>query len=235
VEAARRVSRFSSRPRRSRSSPTAFWVPLQALRDPARVERAIEASIGADDGLVSHVGNKRLLVLLDNFEQVVEAAPTVSSLLTGTPNAKVLVTSREPLQLDSEQRYSVEPLPPDDAEALFVERAQAVAREFVPSAAIGEVCRRLDGLPLAIELAAARVALLDADELLARLDRRLPLLASRLRDAPPRQRTLRATIEWSFELLAPDEQELFRQLAVFRGSFTLDAAEAVCGADLDGL
>jgi predicted ATPase/class 3 adenylate cyclase len=212
-----------------------FWVPLQALRDPALVERAIGASVGADDGLIEHVGNKRLLVLLDNFEQVVEAAPTISSLLAGTPNIKVLVTSREPLHIESEQRYPVEPLPEDDASVLFVERARAVAPGFRPATAVGEICRRLDGLPLAIELAAARVALLDPDELLARLDSRLPLLASRSRDAPARQRTLRASIEWSYDLLEPDEQELFRGLAVFRGSFSIEAAEAICDADLDAL
>jgi predicted ATPase len=212
-----------------------FWVPLQALRDPALVERAIGASVGADDGLIEHIADKRLLVLLDNFEQLIETAPTVSSLLAATPNAKVLVTSREPLHVESEQRYPVEPLPDDDAAVLFVQRASAVAPGFRPSAAVSEICRRLDGLPLAIELAAARVALLDPDELLVRLDRRLPLLASRSRDAPARQRTLRATIEWSYELLASDEQELFRRLAAFRGSFSLDAAEAVCGASLDAL
>ncbi len=176
-----------------------------------------------------------MLVLLDNFEQIIEAAPTISSLLAGTPNTKVLVTSREPLQVDSEHRYPIEPLPEDDAGVLFIERARAVAPGFQPAAAVSEICRRLDGLPLAIELAAARVALLNPDELLERLDRRLPLLASRSRDAPARQRTLRATIEWSYELLEPDEQELFRRLAVFRGSFSLDAAEAVCDADLDTL
>jgi len=212
-----------------------FWVPLQALRDPALVERAIGTSVGADDGLIEHVANKRLLLLLDNFEQVIEAAPTVSSLLTRTPNAKLLLTSREPLQIESEQRYPVEPLPDEDATVLFLERAQAVVGGFVPTAAVGEICARLDGLPLAIELAAARVALLDPDELLARLDRRLPLLASRSRDAPARQRTLRATIEWSYELLEPDERELFRTLAVFRGSFSLEAAEALCNADLYAL
>ena len=212
-----------------------FWVPLQTLRDPALVERAIGISVGADDDLIEYVANKRLFVLLDNFEQVIEAAPTISSLLAGTPNTKVLVTSREPLHVESEQRYPVEPLPEDDAAVLFVERARAVAPGFRPAAAVGEICRRLDGLPLAIELAAARVALLDPDELLARLDRRLPLLASRSRDAPARQRTLRATIEWSYELLEPDEQELFLTLAVFRGSFSLEAAEAVCDADLDAL
>jgi non-specific serine/threonine protein kinase len=212
-----------------------FWVPLQALRDPTLVERAISASLGADGGLIQHVGNKRLLVLLDNFEQVVEAAPTVSSLLTGTPNATVLVTSREPLQVESERRYPVEPLPADDAAVLFVERSRAVDPGFRPTAAVGEICRRLDGLPLAIELAAARVALLEPDQLLIRLDRRLSLLASRLRDAPPRQQTLRATIEWSYELLTPGEQHLFRRLSVFSGSFSVQAAETVLGVDLDRL
>ena len=212
-----------------------YWVPLQSLRDPALVERAIGSSVGADDGLVEYVADKRLLVLVDNFEQVIEAAPTISSLLSSTPNSKVLATSREPLQIESEQRYPVEPLPEEDAAILFAERARAVAPGFRPAAAVGEICRRLDGLPLAIELAAARVALLDPDELLARLDRRLPLLTSRTRDAPARQQTLRAAIEWSHELLEPEERELFRKLAVFRGSFTLEAAEAVCDADLDRL
>lgn len=212
-----------------------YWVPLQALRDPALVEGAIAASITADGDLFEHVGAKRLLMLLDNFEQIVEAAPTVSSLLAATPEAKVLVTSREPLQLDFERRYPVEPLPEHDAEQLFVDRARAVAPGFVPKLSVVEICRRLDGLPLAIELASARVALLDPDELLRRLDQRLPLLASQSRDAPARQRTLRATIEWSHDLLEPADQDLFRRLAVFRGSFSVAAAEAVCDASLDAL
>jgi predicted ATPase/class 3 adenylate cyclase len=212
-----------------------FWVPLQAVRDPAFVERAIGTSIGADDGLVEYVANKRLLVLLDNFEQVVEAAPTVSSLVAATPNAKVLVTSREPLHVESERRYPVEPLRDTDAEILFVERASAVTPGFHSTPTVGEIFRRLDGLPLAIELAAARLALLSPQELLARLDRRLPLLAGPSRDAPARQRTLRATIEWSHELLEADEQQLFRRLAVFAGSSTLHAAETVCDAELDNL
>jgi predicted ATPase/class 3 adenylate cyclase len=210
-----------------------FWVPLQAIRDAAFVERAIRTSVGADDGLLEYVANKRLLVLLDNFEQVVDAAPTVSSLVTGTPHAKVLVTSREPLHVESERRYPVEPLREADAEVLFVERASAVAPAFQPTPTVGEICRRLDGLPLAIELAAARLALLDPQELLARLDRRLPLLAGPSRDAPARQRTLRSAIEWSQELLEQDEQQLFRRLAVFAGSFSLGAAETVCDAELD--
>jgi predicted ATPase/class 3 adenylate cyclase len=212
-----------------------FWVPLQALRDPALVERAIGAAVGADAGLIEHVAGKRLLILVDNFEQVVEAAPTIASLLAATPNAKVLATSREPLHLDAEHRYPVEPLPDEDASTLFVERAQAVSPGFQPTAAVHEICRRLDGLPLAIELAAARIALLDADELLVRLERRLPLLSSRSREVPDRQRTLRATIEWSYNLLEPDERKLLRRLAVFSGSFSLEAAEAACDADLAGL
>jgi predicted ATPase/class 3 adenylate cyclase len=210
-----------------------FWVPLQAVRDAAFVERAIRTSVGADDGLLEYVANKRLLVLLDNFEQVVDAAPTVSSLVAGTPHAKVLVTSREPLHVESERRYPVEPLREADAELLFVERASAVAPTFQPTPTVGEICRRLDGLPLAIELAAARLTLLDPQELLARLDRRLPLLAGPSRDAPARQRTLRSAIEWSHELLESNEQQLFRRLAVFAGSFSLGAAETVCDAELD--
>jgi predicted ATPase len=135
--------------------------------------------------------------------------------------------------LDSEQRFAVEPLPETDATILFVERAQAVDPGFAPQPAVTEICRRLDGLPLAIELAAARVAMLDPDELLHRLEERLPLLTSRSHSAPERQRTLSATIEWSYQLLSEDEQSLFRRLAAFRGSFSVEAAEAVCGCDLD--
>jgi predicted ATPase len=209
-----------------------FWVPLQAIRDPALVERAIGAAIGANDGLIEHISNKRLLVVLDNFEQVIEAAPTLAAVLAATPNAKLLVTSREPLQVASERRYPIEPLPDQDAVRLFVERALSVVPDLHVTPAVHEICRRLDRLPLAIELAAARVALLEPDELLARLERTLTLLISRARDAPERQRTLRATIAWSHELLDPGEQTLFRRLAVFRGSFSLEAAEAICGADL---
>jgi hypothetical protein len=126
-------------------------------------------------------------------------------------------------------------LPDDDAEVLFIERARAVAPGFRPTTTVVEICRRVNGLPLAIELAAAHVALLDPDDLLARLDQRLPLLTSRSRDAPARQRTLRAAIEWSYELLEVTEQDVFRRLGVFRGSFSLGAAEAICGADLDVL
>jgi predicted ATPase/class 3 adenylate cyclase len=209
-----------------------YWVPLQAIRDPAIVERTVAAAVGADDGLIPYVGSKRMLVLLDNFEQLMEAAPTVASLLASTPNVKVLVTSREPLHVGGEQCYPVEPLLPDDAEMLFEERARAVVPSFRATPELPVICERLDRLPLAIELAAARVAILDPPELLTRLEQRLPLLASRGRDAPARQRTLRATIEWSYELLDPEEQQLFCRLGVFRASFGLNAAEAVCDADV---
>ena len=210
-----------------------FWVPLQAVRDPAVVERTIAAALQTTEPLPAFLGAKRLLLLLDNFEQLVEAAPLVAQVVAETPSTKVLVTSREPLHIDSEQRYGVEPLPEADAVTLFVERAQAVDAAFEYHPAVEEICRRVDGLPLAIELAAARVALLEPGELLERLDQRLPLLTSRAHGAPERQRTLRATIEWSYQLLAPEEQELFRRLAVFRGSFALDDAEAVCGCEVD--
>ncbi len=210
-----------------------YWVPLQAVRDPAIVEATIAATLGADEGLVAHVGSRRILLLLDNFEQVIEAASVVSTLIGSTANATVLVTSREPLQIAGEQTYPVEPLRLDEAEALFSERARAVVPEFVGNSEVSAICERLDRLPLAIELAAARVALLDPSDLLARLDERLPLLTSRSRDAPTRQRTLRATIEWSYDLLEPEEQQAFRRLGVFRGSFSLEAAEAICDAGLD--
>ena len=212
-----------------------FWVTLQALRDPALVEKAIATAVGADGPLREHIGSSRVLVLLDNFEQVVAAAPTVSALVAGTPQARFLVTSRQPLELEVEQRYEVEPLPEADAVVLFCQRARSALPAFRPTPAVEKICRRLDGLPLAVELAAARTVLLEPEDLLARLDARLPLLTSRAPDVPDRHRTLRATIDWSYELLPPDERRLFRRLAVFRGSFSVEAAEAVCGADLDRL
>ena len=212
-----------------------YWVPLQAVRDPAMVEAAIATSVGAPYGLIEQVSDKCLLLVIDNFEQVVEAAPTILSLLTGTPNARVLVTSREPLHVPCEQRYPVEPLTEDDAAAFFVERARQVEPAFQSTSVVREVCRRLDGLPLAIELAAARVRLLNPDELLSRLEHRLPLLTSRSRDVTARQQTLRATMDWSYELLEPSEQAVFSRLAVFPDDFTLDAAEHVCSASLDQL
>jgi len=212
-----------------------FWVPLQAIRDPAIVEHTIGAAIGADEEVIGYVGAKRLLLLLDNFEQVVEAASTVAALLSGTPNTTILVTSREPLHVTGELCYPVEPLRQDEAVQLFEERARAVSPRFRGNGEVEQIVERLDRLPLAIELAAARVVLLDTPDLLARLEQRLPLLASRSRDAPARQKTLRATIEWSYELLDDEEQQLFRRLSVFRGAFGLDAAEEICASTLDAV
>ena len=211
------------------------WVPLQALRDPALVVPTIEQTVGSKNGLADHLGDKRMLLLLDNLEQVIGAAPALAELLSQTQNAKLLVTSREPLRVGGEHRYGVEPLPEPDAVALFLERARAVHPGFEPSGAVDEICRRLDGLPLAVELAAARTNVLTPHQILDRLERRLDLLTSGARDAPTRQKTLRATIEWSHDLLGDEERLLFAQLAVFSGSFSLESAEAVCGAEVNAL
>jgi predicted ATPase len=208
-----------------------FWVPLAAVTDPGLVEPTIAQTLGAKVPLPEHVDEKRMLLLLDNLEQVIECAPVLSELLASCPNLKLLVTSRVLLKIEGERDYPVEPLPEDDAVTLFRERA-AVSD---PLEAVHEICRRLDGLPLAVELAAARTRLLPPDQLLTRLERALPILTGGRRDAPERQRTLRATIEWSYELLDDGEQRLFGRLSVFAGSFTLEAAEEVCDVDLDTL
>ena len=210
-----------------------YWVPLQALRDPDLVEPAIAQAVGATDDLAVHLAAKRALLLLDNFEHVINAALSLADLCARAPNVTLLVTSREPLHLAGEREYPVPPLDEAEAVALFVERARAVHPEFVDDDAVLEICRRLDCLPLALELAAARAKSLSTQDLLRRLDKRLPLLTGGPRDAPERQRTLRATIGWSYELLTPDAQRLFAGLAVFAGGCTLEAAEEVCRADLD--
>jgi predicted ATPase len=166
---------------------------------------------------------------------VLAAAPQVGELLSAAPCLTVVATGRAPLHVSGEHEFPVQPLPEADAVELFVERASAVRPDFDPDEAVAEICRRLDGLPLAIELAAARVKLLPPRMLLARLGRRFALLTGGPRDLPERQRTLRATIEWSYELLGPSEQEFFDRLAVFAGGFTLEAFEEVCEADLDAL
>jgi len=212
-----------------------FWVPLQAVADPQLVAPAVAQAVGAKDGLADFLGNRKTLLLLDNLEQLLESAPTLADLLRATSGVKILATSREPLRLDGEQRFPVEPLHDEDAVTLFAERARAVDPGFEPTSAVAAICRRLDGLPLALELAAARTSVLSADDLLARLESVLPILTGGTRDAPERQRTLRATIEWSHLLLEEAERRLFRRLSVFAGSFDLDAAVAVTDADLDTL
>jgi predicted ATPase/class 3 adenylate cyclase len=206
-----------------------FWIGLAALRDPALVAETISGVLGAKDGLAEHIGERQLLVVLDNLEQVIAAAPELSALLSACPNLALIVTSRELLRVQGEVELAVPPLATAEAVALFCERAQ-VAR----SEEIAELCVRLDSLPLAVELAAARSKALSPAQILERLSQRLDLLKGG-RDAEPRQQTLRATIEWSYDLLSTDEKELFRRLSVFAGGCTLEAAEDVSAADLDTL
>jgi predicted ATPase/class 3 adenylate cyclase len=212
-----------------------WWVPLAPLRDPALVLESAAQAIGATGDLAEHIGDSRLLLLLDNFEHLTSAAASIAPLLSRCPHMTLLVTSREPLHIGGEHEYAVDPLSGSDAVELFLTRAIAVNRDVVANGEVARICERLDHLPLAIELAAARVKILSPRALLDRLDQRLPLLAGGARDLPERQRTLRATIEWSHELLSEDDQRLFARIAVFRGGWTLEAAEAVADADLDTL
>lgn len=211
------------------------WVPLQSLHDHELVLPAIARAVGAEDAVETHIGERRMLLLLDNMEQLVRAGPQLAALLTQTPQLRLLVTSREPLHLAGEQEYLVGPLDEPDAVALFAQRARAVTTSFEADEAVAEICRRLDCLPLAIELAAARVKVLPPESLLQRLEKRLPLLTSGRRDAPARHQTLRATIVWSYELLTREEQALFAGLGVFAGGCTLEAAHEVLDAELDAL
>ena len=212
-----------------------WWVPLAPLRDPALVLETAAQVVGSKNGLAEHIQDKSMLLLFDNFEQVVEAAPDLASLLAACPSLEVLVTSREPLHISGEQEYSVPPLVHEEGVGFFMARARTVRPNFAPDEAVSEICRCLDDLPLALELAAARVKALSTAQILERLEQRLPLLTGGARDRPERQRTLKATIEWSYELLSDEEQRLFCRLAVFRGGCTLEGAEDVASADLDVL
>ena len=205
----------------------AFWVGLGALRDPALVTETISQKLGAKDGLAEHIADREMLVLVDNLEQVIDAAPELSKLLGACPNLTLLVTSRELLRVSGEVEYAVPPLAGPEAVDLFCERSQ-----LQPTDQIAELCARLDNLPLAVELAAARTKALSPAQILERLSQRLDLLRGG-RDADPRRRTLRATVEWSYDLLTTGEQRRFRRLSVFAGGCTLEAAEEVCGADPD--
>jgi predicted ATPase len=233
-----------------------YMVDLSAVTDPALVPSNIAASLrvreepGADllDTLAAYFRDRNLLLVLDNLEQVVDAAPAVDRLLDAAPRLRVLATSRVPLHLSGEHEYLVGPLSlPDPARRpepdvlttsesvrLFVERAASMRRDFriteKNAAAVAEIVRRLDGLPLAIELAAGRVKLLSPQALVERLE--LRLLTGGRRDLPERRRTLRGVIEWSHDLLEPEERRLFARLAAFRGGWTLESAEAVCGPGL---
>jgi predicted ATPase/class 3 adenylate cyclase len=206
-----------------------FWVGLAALRDTSLVTETIAQTLGAKDGLAEHIAERELLLLLDNLEQVIECALELASLLEDCSNLRLLVTSRELLRVRGEVAFAVPPLLEEDAISLFCERSQ-----LEPEETIAELCRRLDDLPLAVELAAARTSVLTPQQILDRLSQRLDVLKGG-RDADPRQQTLRATIEWSYSLLSPDEQQLFSRLSVFAGGCTLEAAEDVADADLDTL
>jgi predicted ATPase/class 3 adenylate cyclase len=240
-----------------------FLAALAPIADPALVAPAIAQALGVQDmggrplaeRVREYLRDKRLLLVLDNFEQVLAAAPLVADLLAGCPRLTALVTSRAVLRLSGEHDLAVAPLalPPDgvhstsperlaryDAVRLFVARAQAARADFAltpeTAPAVVALCRRLDGLPLALELAAARVRALPPPALLARLEAAaggLRLLTGGARDLPARQQTLRNTIEWSYRLLGPAEQALFARLGVFAGGCTLEAAEGVCNAEGD--
>ncbi len=234
-----------------------YFVSLAPISDPALVNITIAQTLGVREtvgrsmleSLQAYLHDKQLLLVLDNFEQVLAATPLVSALVNECRRLKVLVTSRATLHLYGEQEFPVPPLALPDtrhpttdlndyaAIHLFCQRAKAVKPDFVLTAAntadVAKLCIALDGLPLAIELAAARIKLFSPSALLARLSQRLTLLTGGSRDLPMRQRTLRDEIAWSYELLTPDEQKLFRRLAGFVGGFTLEAAQAVSNADND--
>jgi predicted ATPase/DNA-binding XRE family transcriptional regulator len=233
--------------------PDGVWfVDLSPLTDANLVVSTMAATLGVPEGRASletrlhgFLGVKRALLVLDNFERVVAAAPGIAAILAHAPGARVLETSRVPLRVHGEQEFPLTPLTfpaatnlssLNDVEHfaavhLFVERASAIQPGFALTSAnastIAAICQRLEGLPLAIELAAARVRVLPPDALLARLERRLPLLTGGARTLPARQRTMRDAIAWSYDLLTPEQQALFRRLAVFAGGFKLDAAEAM--------
>ena len=212
-----------------------FFVALAALRDVSLVPGAIADVLGfpPDDDLLSHLKGKRLLIVLDNAEHLEGIEAVVAGLLE--VDLVMIVTSRTPLHLSAEHEYQVEPLAVDAAAELFAMRAATAGCAITPGAEVHALCARLDNLPLAVELAAARTKLLSPQAILQRLDRALPFLIGGARDAPERQRTLTATIEWSHDLLEASARIVFRQLAVFRGGFALDAAEAVAAADLDAV
>jgi non-specific serine/threonine protein kinase len=232
----------------------AWWVNLASLSDPDLVAQAVARAMGVREVpgrsllglLIEHLEPAEALLVLDNCEHLIEAcADLVDALLEGCPGLKVLATSRESLRLHGETSWLVPPLPVpeegaqgsedlarNEAVRLFAERARAVSPGFAfadeNAPAVASVCGRLDGMPLAIELAAASMRVLSPHQILRRLDDRFLLLTGGSRTAPPRNRTLRATVDWSYDLLSKEERALFQRLSVFVGGFTLEAAEEVC-------
>ena len=218
------------------SWPNGVWfVPLAPVTDEAFIEPAIADAVGARADVRDDLRSKRLLLVLDNLEQLRGAPAVIADLLAACPDVRVLATSREHLNLSIEQEYPVPTLSSAAAAELFVQRARLREPGFESNGSVIELADRLDGLPLALELAAARVKVLSPAQILERLGRSLDVIGRGPGDLPERQRTLRAAIEWSYDLLAADEKALFRRLGVFVGSIDLDAAEAVGGGDLDTL
>ncbi|MEV8440342.1 helix-turn-helix domain-containing protein [Actinosynnema sp. NPDC051121] len=227
---------------RPRYPDAALFVDLAPLREPGQVVPAIAQQAGLDERgpvpiaerLAAAFRDKRVVLLLDNFEHVVGAGAGILTLLTACPAMTALVTSRVPLRVRAEREYRITPLESGHADApaarLFVERAAAAGVTLEADDTVAQICRRLEGLPLAIELAAARTRVLSPDVLLQRLDKRLPMLVGGPRDLPDRQRTMRDAIGWSYQLLSPGAQGLFRRLSVFVGGCPLAAVE-----DLDAL
>src|SRR5947208_5571103 len=222
----------------------AFFVGLAGIADPLLVLPTIAQALGLketgglppEDALERFLHDRELLLVLDNLEHLLEASPEISDLVLSAPSVNASLASRAPLRVSAEREYPVPELVDRDAVALFNERARAIKPDFRldgHAPPVAQICSRLDGLPLGIELAAARAKVLSPTALLERLDRRLAVLTGGARDVPDRQRTLRDTIAWSYELLDETEQRLFSRLAVFVGGFTLVAAEQVCDADLD--
>jgi predicted ATPase/class 3 adenylate cyclase len=222
--------------------PDGTWfTALAPLRNPALVLSAVAGALGLkeqpgrplEDTVVAELGQKHLLLVLDNVEHLLPRAADDIGALAAATGATLLVTSRERLQLRAERVYPVPPLTERDGVELFLSRARALDPDFGPNGSAAQLCARLDNLPLALELAAARTTIFSTDQLLQRLSQRLDLLKGG-RDVEPRQLTLRATIDWSYDLLSPDEQQLFRNLSVFTSS-SYEAAEQVCGAEPDTL
>jgi DNA-binding transcriptional LysR family regulator/predicted ATPase len=226
--AARQVDRFHD---------GVYLVDLSAIREPERVLDSVADTIGCADraALSEQLPERSTLLVLDNFEQVLDAAPDIGRLMATAPRCNALVTSRARLRLRGERVVEIPPLPTGDAVSLFVQVGSDVRPGLKAGPEIAEICERLDGLPLAVELAAARSNVLSSSELLARLDRDLAVLVSAGRDVAARHRTLRATIQWSANLLSDDARALFQRLAVFAGGWSLDAVEPVCAGTLEGL
>ena len=217
-----------------------WWVPLTSMTDPGLLAGSIGQTLGLRESATAaevsrHLRDRRVLLVIDNAEHLLpDLAESLAELLPAAGESTVLVTSREPMHLEAERIVRVPVLSETDAERLLVARAGALGVTVPPSDALTTLVRRLDRLPLALQLAAARLPILSVEQVLERLSQRLDLFAA-ARDADPRQRTLRATIEWSHELLTDAERTLFRRMSVFAGGCTLEAAEAVCGAELDVL